>query len=400
MIRNLMLGAAVLASTAALAQATSPDDVFLARVAEMIAGRGEFKGYSPRETVPGASKVTQYPRANRPVIAGGALTAARDYAAHNNSSAYIVWHDGKIVDEAYFGKTDATTPIVSKSLAKPITALAIGRAIVLGKIKSLDQPVSDFIPEWKGKPQGAMLIRHILDMRSGLLAQNFDTKADNPWNRSYLDPDHIRYIVERYPLTDAPGSIYQYSNATSELVALVIERATKRRYAEFVGTEVLKPIGAPGGKVWLNRPGGLAHSGCCMMLPAQSWLRMAVLIMNNGVWNGRALLPRGYVEAMRTGTAQNPHYGLGLWLAGPYLERRGFQGLNQPGPRVLHSAPYLARDLVLFDGNSDQVVYIVPSAKLIVLRTGDAPQRTPEWDNVMLPNTLLRGMGYKGLAQQ
>lgn len=400
MTRNLLLSAVALVSTAALAQQASTDDVFMARVAEMVAGRGEFKGYSPLETVPGASKVTSYPHAVTPVIAPAALATARDYAAHNNSSAYIVWHAGKIVDEAYFGKADATTPIVSKSLAKPITALAIGRAIALGKIRSLDQPVSDFITEWKGKPQGAMLIRHILDMRSGLLAQNFDTKADNPWNRSYLDPDHMAYIINHYPLTDAPGSIYQYSNATSELVALVIERATRRRYAEFVGTEVLKPIGAPGGKVWLNRPGGLAHSGCCMMLPAQSWLRMAVLIMNDGVWNGRALLPRGYVAAMRTGSTQNPHYGLGLWLAGTYLERRGFQGLNMPGSRVLHSAPYLARDLVLFDGNSDQVVYIVPSAKLIILRTGDAPPKTPEWDNAFLPNTILRGMSYNGPPQQ
>ena len=386
---------AAFVSTAAVA---ATDDVFMARVNEMVAGRGEFKSYEPREAVPGAASST-LARAARPTIAADALKSARDYAARNNSSAYIVWRNGKIEDEAYFGKTTATTPIVSKSLAKPITALAVGRAIALGKIKSLDQPVSDFITEWTGKPQAAITVRYLLDMRTGLLAQGFDPKPDNVWNRAYLDPDHGGYIVEKYPLTDVPGSIYEYSNATSELVALVIERATGRRYAEFIGTEILKPIGAPGGEVWVNRPGGLAHAGCCTMLPAQSWLRMAILVMQDGKWNGRALLPAGYVAAMKTGTAQNPHYGLGLWLAGPYVARRGFANPARKLATTLHSEPYAARDLVLFDGNSNQVVYIVPSAKLIVLRTGDSPPKSPEWDNSFLPNTLLRGLGYRGAAQ-
>jgi len=379
---------------------SAADAVFMERVNEMVAGRGEFKSYQPREAIPGATAAPALLRATKPTIAADALKAARDYAARSNSSAYIVMRNGRIEDEAYFGKFDATTPIVSKSLAKPITALAVGRALALGKITSLDQSVADFIPKWRGKPQAAMTVRHLLDMRSGLLAQGFDVKPDNPWNRAYLDPDHGSYIVDSYPLTDAPGSIYEYSNATSELVAMVIEAATGRRYAEFVGTEVLKPIGASGGEVWINRPGGLAHSGCCTMLPAQSWLRMAMLVMNDGKWNGRQLLPRGYVTAMETGTAQNPHYGLGLWLAGAYVQRRGFANPAREVGKVLHSEPYLAKDLVLFDGNSNQVVYIVPSAKLIVLRTGDSPPKSPEWDNSMLPNILLRGMGYTGAPQR
>ena len=396
MIRKLVLMALPLLAVAAAAPPAA--DLFATRVAEIIANGGELKGYSPTEAVPGAP-FAPLPLAAKPTIDAAALTAAHDYAARNKSNAFIVWRNGRIEAESYFGGATATTPIVSKSLAKPITALAIGRAIKLGKIKSLDQPVSDFVTEWRGKPKGAMLIRHLLDMRSGLLAQGFAPTPDNHWNRAYVDPDHIRYIVDTYPLTDAPGSIYEYSNATSELVALVIERATGRRYAEFVGTEVLKPIGAAGGQVWVNREGGLAHSGCCMMLPPQSWLRMAILVMQDGMWNGRALLPTGYVAAMRTPTAQNPHYGLGLWVGGQYVERRGFANPARPVPKVLHSEPYLARDLVLFDGNSDQVVYIVPSAKLIVLRTGDSPPKSPEWDNSFLPNTVLRGMEYKGLAQ-
>ncbi len=354
-------------------------------------GRGELSRYDPLETIAG-STAGPLPVAKTPTIAKEALATATAYAGANKSSAFMVIHKGKVEAAQYFGGADANTLLVSKSLAKPITALAIGRAIALGKIKSLDQPVSDFITEWQGKPQGAMLIRHLLDMRSGLLAQGVSNEPQNLWSRAYLHPYHERIILEDYPLTDAPGSIYEYSNATAELVALVIERATGRRYAEFIGTEVLQPIGAAGGKVWINRSGGLAHSGCCALLPAQSFARMAMLILKDGIWNGKRLLPAGYVTAMKTGTAQNPHYGLGLWLGGHYVERRGFANATRPGPKVLHSEPYLADDVVMFDGNSNQIVYIVPSQQLIVLRTGDGPPKSPEWDNARLINTVLAGI--------
>jgi CubicO group peptidase (beta-lactamase class C family) len=364
-----------------------------------VSRRGELSHYDPLETVPGAAP-KPLPVATTPTIAPAALEAAAAYAKANNSSAFIVIHDGKLLAEHYFGGADRTTGIVSKSLAKPITALAVGRAIALGKIKSLDQPVTDFIPEWKGTPKDKIVIRHLLDMRSGLLAQGQSMEPNNIWSRAYLHPFHERIILEEYPLTDAPGSIYEYSNATSELIALIIERATGRRYAEFIGTEVLKPIGAAGGKVWINRPGGLAHSGCCALLPAETYARMAMLVAQDGVWKGKQLLPPGYVAAMKTGTPQNPHYGLGLWLGGDYIERRGFANPTRPLPKVLHSEPYLSNDVVMFDGNSSQIVYIVPSQKLIVLRTGDAPPKAPEWDNAKLINTVLAGIPGAKLTPQ
>jgi CubicO group peptidase (beta-lactamase class C family) len=350
-----------------------------------------IEAYDPLEVVPGAPAST-LPAATSSAISAEALAEAEAYAAANNSLAFLVIHKGKLVAEQYFGGADSQTLIVSKSLAKPITALAMGRAIKLGKIKSLDQQASDFITEWKGKPQEEITIRQLLGMRSGLLAQGFSMEEMNIWSRTYLHPYHEEIIVADYPLTDKPGSIYEYSNANGELIALILERATGRRYAEFIGTEVLKPIGAPGGKVWVNREGGLAHSGCCALLPAQAWARMAMLVADDGVWEGQRLLPEGYVTEMKTSTEVSPWYGLGLWLAPRYVERRGYANQTRPGPKVLHSEPYLTDDLVMFDGNSNQIVYIVPSQDLVVLRVGNTPPREPEWDNAKLINTILRGL--------
>jgi len=149
------------------------------------------------------------------------------------------------------------------------------------------------------------------------------------------------------------------------MVALVIERASSQRFGDFVSKQILEPLGAAGGAIWVGREGGLAHSGCCKLLPAETWLRMAILLLNNGKHNGKQFLPKAYVEAMRTSTAENPHYGLGIWVAEPYTKRRSFSG-TKLGPQVLHSEPYLDPNTYMFDGNSNQVVWVIPSQQLKV----------------------------------
>jgi CubicO group peptidase (beta-lactamase class C family) len=361
----------------------------LSRAARSGAG---LDAYDPLEPVGGAAKVTAMPRATNPSISPAALAQASDYAGRSNANAFIVWRDGQIQTEAYFRGANADTLVVSRSLAKPMTAVAIGRAIMLGKIKSLDQPVADFITEWKGKPQEKMLIRHLLDMRTGFLPQDIAMHPQHILNRAYLHPRHDEIIINDYPLTHEPGTRYEYSNATSEMVAPVIERATGMRYSQFLAREVLSKIGAPGGSVWVNRPGGMAHSGCCLLLPAQSWLRLGVLLLQDGVWNGQRLLPRGYVKEMRTPTPQYAYSGMGVYVAGRYIERRGFANPERNVGKSLHSEPYLAADLFLMDGNANQVVYMIPSERMVILRTGSPPPRQPEWDNAMLPNLLMRGI--------
>lgn len=353
---------------------------------------GIMTTYAPAEIAAGAPGSKPPSVASTPKIAKAALDAAEAYARDNRSTAFIVWRDGGLERETYFGQTRADTPLVSKSLSKPLGATLVGRAIQLGYIKSLDQPVADFIPEWKGDKRSKILIRHLLDMRTGLMPQGPAPTADHILNRAYLSPHHEKVLIAEYPLVAEPGERFDYSNANAELVAIVLERATGQRFATFLSKQLLKPIGAPDVSVWLNRPDGTAHAGCCMMTPAQTWLRLAILLMDDGVWKGKRLLPHGYVAAMRTATPQNPHVGMGLYLGEPYAERRGFGALDLQGPRVLHSEPYLAKDLFLFDGNSNQVVYVIPSRRLVVLRLGENPPQKPEWDNSILPNTVLRGL--------
>ena len=346
--------------------------------------------YEPMVPVAGRSSVAL------PKSQGSALTIseerlrqAEQWAGERNSSALIVYRGGAIELESYFGSNDAETLLNSKSFAKPLTAIAVGRAIALGKIESLDQPVADFIPAWRGDPvRSQIAIRHLLDMRSGFLPQAYAAEPAHILNRAYLHPRHDEVIVREYPLTSAPGTRYDYSNANAEMIAPLIKAATGSEYEEFLAREVLQPIGAAGGQVWLNREGGTAQSGCCIMLPARDWLRLSILLLHDGVWEDTRLLLSGYVGEMRTGTPENPRYGLGLWLPGEFIAERPIANPDLGQATTWHSAPYIAQDLFLWDGNGNQVSYIIPSQNMVILRMGNAPARELLWDNAYLPNLL------------
>ncbi|MCU0759635.1 MAG: serine hydrolase [Steroidobacteraceae bacterium] len=357
----------------------------------------DFETYDTVEPVPGAARHRPLPAATARSrsIAPQALDAAAAYAASMPSSALFVWHRERLQLERHFGGRAPQDPILGRSLAKPLAAIAIGRAIALGRIRSLEQPVAELLPEWRGDPRRSRIrIHHLLDGTAGFLPQGFSVRREDVLNLAFLHPRHDEIIVHDYPVVAEPGSEFSYNNAQFDLVAVLVERATGRRYHEFVGEELLRPIGAAGGEVWVNRPGGVAHAGCCIQLPPETWLRLGVLLAQDGQWSGRRLLPRGFVARMATGTPANPHYGLGVYVAGPYVERRGWAGPQRTPPalQVLHSEPYLARDLFLFDGNGNQVMYIVPSERLVILRTGTGPKRPLEWDNSRLPNVLMRGI--------
>jgi CubicO group peptidase (beta-lactamase class C family) len=354
--------------------------------------------YEPVDAVPGAPD-SPIPMAapTAPTIDEAALKKAKDYALAMNSDGIIVWHNGAIQSADYFNGFDRTRLLASKSMAKMIVGVVIGRAIAEGHIKSVDQPMSDFITEWKGTPKETPTIRNFLHNSSGL--SRFEYNDFKPWSqamREYLSPYHEKILIDETTYDYEPGSEYDYSMITSDMLAIIIERATGQRYADYVSTALIKPIGAQGGSVYINRPGGLAHSGCCMNLPAESFLRLGQLLMQDGVWEGKRLLPEGWVAETLKPSPAHPNWGLHMWIGDPHATRkRWFAERSQP-IGVLHSEPYAARDLFLFDGSGHQVLYIVPSLKLMVLRFGPAPKAKigtkGEWDNSFLPNTIIRGL--------
>lgn len=347
--------------------------------------------YDTMASIKGAETIKALPVARKAPFKAETLALARDYVAQRNSKAFIVLVDGEIVFSHYFNGAGPNTPLVAKSLAKPLSVIAAGRAIQLGFVSGLDQPLSYFFHEWRGTAKEPMTVYDLLSMRSGLKRQSPYNGPKDVMRRAYLHPRHDEIILRDYPLTHEPGSRYDYSNANGELVAPLIERATGVRYADWLSQQIIEPLGAQGGSIWLNRTGGTAHSGCCSLLPAQSWVKLAQLILQRGKWGDRQLLATDFVDAMMEPTAENTFVGMAVYNGRVYAR---YRGATHPdlGGGTYHSEPYLTDDTYLLDGNGNQVIYIIPSRDLIIARFGDSPTKELGWDNAYLPNLLLAGM--------
>ena len=121
-------------------------------------------------------------------------------------------------------------------------------------------------------------------------------------------------------------------------------------------------------------------------------------MVQGGEWQGERLLTEDFVTAMKAPGRDFENAGMGLYLGKPYRQWRGASGdTDSPSlSTAYHSAPYLADDLFLFDGNSNQVVYMVPSEQLVILRVGGRPPAEPRWDNAVLPNLILEDIRGSG----
>ena len=326
------------------------------------------------------------------------LDAVTQYAAERNSTSLLIWHKGHLQLREHFQGYNSDKEIVGKSMAKMVVGIMIGRAIKDGFITGLDEPAATYINEWQGTEKDTITIRNLLHMAAGF--EKFYTLDFNPFgnfSRSYLSGYHEKVMINNYQLINTPGTKYDYSQVSSDLLGLILERATEMPYGKYLSEALIQPIGAQGGQVMMNRPDGLAHTGCCLLLPSESWLRIGIFLMNSGVIGGQSLFPDNWMKEYLAPSDTNPALGLHIWLAEPYFKKRSFTEVGDVSDMdifgVLHSEPYLAKDLFLFDGNGHQVVYIVPSEELVILRTGSySRDKDFVWDNSVLPNTIIRAL--------
>jgi CubicO group peptidase (beta-lactamase class C family) len=177
----------------------------------------------------------------------------------------------------------------------------------------------------------------------------------------------------------------------TQMLALLLERATGQRYAEWLSSRLWKPLGAGDAWLWLDRPGGTAHAQCCLVARQGDWLRVAELLLSDGQYQGSRILPAGWVGAMRTSARGNRNYGFQVWLGAPYAAQRAYSPL--PGAPTSHSEEaYAADDVMFLDGYGKYRLWVVPSLGLAILRTGTDPADRADWDDSRIPNLIIRGV--------
>lgn len=313
------------------------------------------------------------------------LEAAAAWAQAHKSNALIVIHRGKVLLERYWNGMTPDQLANGRALTRSITPMLLGFAVADGKL-SLDDPIGRFIGEWRDDPRGTITVRQLAQNVSGL-----EVAPSLPVSVIYGNKDlclaycgDVVRAALNYDRVLAPGTRFEVAQENTQLLALVIERALGVPVQQLLSERVWKPIGAATAAFQMDRPGGVARVMCCMRATPRDWARVGWLLAQDGRWDGRQVLPAGWVKTMATPSARNPNFGLGLWLGSPYVAKRGyFEG--QPGV-IPQSGPFLADDVRIMEGGGYRTIFIVPSRQLVIFRHG---QQDPDWDHAALVNTVL-----------
>ncbi len=282
--------------------------------------------------------------------------------------AVLVLRDGRIVAERYAPGYHENTRFISWSMAKTVTGVLIGLLVSDGRLR-LDESAP--VPAWQrpGDPRGEITLRQLLQMRSGLR----HTEAGDPVYESdevrmlFLDGrDAMAAYAEAQPLEAEPGEKWEYSSATTVILADIASRAlsdstnpAERRKVinDYLKSRLFEPLGMKSMVPEYDAAGTLI-GGSLMHATARDWARFGEFLRNQGSVRGLQLVPSGWIEFMTTPNPRNPGYGAQTWLNRP-----------QPG-ESLPPFPGAPRTAFSMNGHLGQFVLISPAQGLTVVRLG------------------------------
>lgn len=300
-----------------------------------------------------------------------ALDAAfADQAAQTR--ALLVVRDGAVVAERYAEGFSRETPFLSWSMAKSVTATMVGAAALHGLVET-GNPLP--VAEWRAKdPRSAITWNDALQMQTGL---SFDETYADPLSDAtqmlFRAGDAGRFAA-RKGLAHPPGAAWSYSSGTSNLLQRSLRAALESRgvdYHRFAREALFEPLGAASFVMEPDASGTFIGSSF-IYATARDWAKLGLLYLNDGVADGRRLLPEGWSRYVATpASASDGVYGAQFWL-----NRPGANGREQYMPGV-------SDDAYLMAGHEGQYVVIIPERRLVIVRTGMT--RGPEPMTIVAP---------------
>jgi len=283
----------------------------------------------------------------------------RDLLLKLDTKALLVFKGDEILFEKYWGKHKKETVSNCFSAAKTVVSLLIGAALDEGKIKSLDEKVGKYIPEFNAGKKKNITIRHLLMMSSGL---DWQESAKNPLSEnaeSYYGTD-LYGLVTRQHVIEKPGIRFEYQSGNSQLLGYVLEKATHMDLSMYAQKKIWDKIGAEHNAFWsLDKDGGDEKAFCCMYATARDFGRLGKLILQKGKWNGKQIISSAYMSEMLANPSMttkekvpNLRYGLHIWT---YL------GAKNP--------VYYCRGIL------GQYIISIPNENLVIIRLGSKRDR-------------------------
>ena len=273
--------------------------------------------------------------------------------AQYKTVAFLVVKNDSILHEEYWEGYNDHSLVNSFSMAKSINSILIGCALKDGLIKSLDEPVGNYLDEFKQGEKSKITIKHLLTMSSGI---DFKEEYVSPlaWPaEAYYGPDVNSLTLKANVITE-PGKTWIYKGGDSQLLGMILKKATNKNAADYASEKLWKPIGADDKAFWSLDEKGMEKVSCCFYTNARDFARVAKLYLNFGSWNGHQIVDSAYVKESITAAnlvdregKQNDKYGYQWWL------------MN-----------YKSHPIFYMRGIRGQYIFAIPDMKIIVVRLG------------------------------
>jgi CubicO group peptidase (beta-lactamase class C family) len=327
-------------------------------------------------TVPRGGAVWELPSQTVPLAFtyafGGQTWTPEEFLERTYTNALLVMKDGTILAETYRNNTGPQTRFVSWSMAKSIASMMIGVALAEGRIRSLDDPITDYIPELSRAAYDGVTIRQIMQMRSGVDYEeryDFDNPgmaASNHINSLVLNLTRFADMACAVTRKTVPGEVFEYKTLDTAVLGWLVERATEMNAASYLASRIWEPLGAEAdGFFIMDGPPGVGRefTGAGFNATLRDYARLGQMVLDDGVVNGRRILPEGWVA--ESTAPSHPEtaaggYGLQWWTL---ADSNAFYALGLQG----------------------QFIYIDPDSRTVVVKLSYFP---PGDDSAAAAETL------------
>ncbi|BFM17961.1 serine hydrolase [Maricurvus nonylphenolicus] len=278
-----------------------------------------------------------------------------------DTAALLVLKQGKICFEHYYLTGGKDVPWISFSMSKSIVSALVGIALEEGKISSIEDPISDYVPSLKGSAYDGVSILHVLQMSSGAR-----------WSEDYSDPnaevhrfeavmagiDTLEEFVSGIERGYEPGKQCRYNSADTMALGLLLIKATGVSISAYMQKHLYNPLRMENAGYWLIDREGTEMAAGGVLMTARDFAKFGELFRNSGVWNGKQIIPAAWVNASTT--IQAAHLKPGEVLLGDHKFPLGY-GLQWWIPEG---------DLGEFSaiGVYNQFIYVDPSRDLVIVK--------------------------------
>jgi CubicO group peptidase (beta-lactamase class C family) len=232
---------------------------------------------------------------------GNETRKIEDFLSRSSTTSLVVLRQGKLLSESYRLGATAQSRFTSWSVAKSFVVTLIGMAVLDQKIASLDDRVDQYLPELKGQAYGEASIKSLMQMASGIKFSEVYTDKFSDINKLFykvfIFDQGVNASVTHYPREAPVGTRFSYVSSDSQILSWLVSKVMGKPLAQLVQERIWQPLGMESSAYWsLDAKGGTELGYCCLNATSKDYAKLGQLYLQDGRWQGRQLLPEGWVK--------------------------------------------------------------------------------------------------------